>query len=266
MVVDEHHPVDRSRRSSARPPGVASRRFALGMASRTSVPSPGRGRDLGPAAVALHPADDRLPYAQPVVRDRRRGRTPARGRGRTPTPARRRPRRRPTPGRAADAYLAALTIASRAACSSAPSRSSTGQSPTTTTSTAPPCTSSTSAAAALERRAERSGRRAPSGRYSQLPQRAFLGAGQPGHLARVVRVALDQGERLQHRVVHVRGELGALLRPDPLAPLLATARGRCGPATDRRRARSPRPPPVHRRSRRARPGDHPSRRARRRLR
>ena len=50
-------------------------------------------------------------------------------------------------------------------------------------------------------------------------QLALLRAGQPDHLARVVGGPADQGERLQHRVVHVRRDLSPLLGADALAPL-----------------------------------------------
>ena len=43
-----------------------------------------------------------------------------------------------------------------------------------------------------------------------VPQLALLGPGQPGHLGGVARLALDQGEGLQHGVVQVRGDLGPL--------------------------------------------------------
>ena len=51
------------------------------------------------------------------------------------------------------------------------------------------------------------------------PQVALLGAGQPGHGGRVAGVLLDQGQRLQHRVVQVGGDVGALLGADPLGAL-----------------------------------------------
>src|SRR3569833_546126 len=51
------------------------------------------------------------------------------------------------------------------------------------------------------------------------PQVGFLGAGQPLHLARGVRAALDQGERVQDGVVYVRRDLGAIQRAEPQAAL-----------------------------------------------
>ncbi len=70
---------------------------------------------------------------------------------------------------------------------------------------------------ALQRGGERDG----GGRRGVQPaaQLALLGAGQPGDLARVVGGLADEREGLQHRVVHVGGDLGPLLRADPLAPL-----------------------------------------------
>ena len=44
---------------------------------------------------------------------------------------------------------------------------------------------------------------------------ALLPARQRGDAARLVRVALDQRQRLQHRVVHARGDVGALVAADP---------------------------------------------------
>src|SRR4051812_37924444 len=50
-------------------------------------------------------------------------------------------------------------------------------------------------------------------------QLALLAAGERRHRARVVGALLDERERLEHRVVQVRGDLGALLRADPLSAL-----------------------------------------------
>src|ERR1019366_10160212 len=50
-------------------------------------------------------------------------------------------------------------------------------------------------------------------------QLAFLGPGQLDDLLGIVRAALDQGERLQDRVVYPGGHVGPLLRPDPGLPL-----------------------------------------------
>ena len=47
------------------------------------------------------------------------------------------------------------------------------------------------------------------------PQLALLRPGQLDDLLRIVRAALDQGQGLQHRVMHPRGHLGPLLGPDP---------------------------------------------------
>ena len=61
----------------------------------------------------------------------------------------------------------------------------------------------------------------PAGPVEPVPQLALLPAGQPQHLAGLVGLALDQRERLQHRVVQVRGDLRALGLDDALAALLA---------------------------------------------
>ena len=54
-------------------------------------------------------------------------------------------------------------------------------------------------------------------------QLALLAARQ-AHRLGLVAGALDQRQGLQHRVVQVRGHLGALLGADPLAPLVASWR------------------------------------------
>ncbi len=51
------------------------------------------------------------------------------------------------------------------------------------------------------------------------PQLALLAASERRHLARVARALLHERERLQDRVVQVRGHLGALLRADALGAL-----------------------------------------------
>ncbi len=51
------------------------------------------------------------------------------------------------------------------------------------------------------------------------PEVTLLGPGEPGDGGAVVGVLLDQGQRLEHRVVQVRGQVGALLGADPLGPL-----------------------------------------------
>ena len=50
-------------------------------------------------------------------------------------------------------------------------------------------------------------------------QVALLGAGEPRHRGSVAGVLLDQGQRLQHRVVQVRREVGALLGAHALGSL-----------------------------------------------
>ncbi len=56
-------------------------------------------------------------------------------------------------------------------------------------------------------------------------QVALLGPGQTANLAGVVRVALDQRERVQHRVVDVGGDLGPLLGADAHQALLGEVLG-----------------------------------------
>ena len=90
----------------------------------------------------------------------------------------------------------------------------------------PPCASSTSAGGrARGRRGTASASVAWGGRATARSSRSSARASR-ADLARVVGVALDQRQRLQHRVVHVRRQLGPLLRPDPLPPLLGELAGR----------------------------------------
>ena len=130
----------------------------------------------------------------------------------------------------------ALTIASRAASSSG-CRPAAGQSRTRTTSTGTPCSVSTSAASAFERGAERAvARRRPRRRRrrsSHAAQLALLHAREPHDLARIVGAALHERERLQHRVVQVRGDLGALVGADALAPLAHELRATAPTRRDR---------------------------------
>ena len=100
---------------------------------------------------------------------------------------------------------------------------------------------------ARSRRVGSPGSRPPVQPRAQL---ALLAAGERGHLARVVGALLHQRERLQHRVVQVRGDLGALLRADPLGALGGQ------PAHE--------PQPPRREDQRERHHDHDDRRAARR--
>ena len=93
------------------------------------------------------------------------------------------------------------------------------QSPTATTSIGTPCASSTSAAACSSAAARLSPSRPARAVEEPCPQLALLAPGQLRDLARVAGALLHQGQRLQHRVVQVGGELGALLGADPLGPL-----------------------------------------------
>ena len=201
VVVDDHHA-----RTLAHDAGA---RF---ITSSTSVPSPGWLRTLGVAAVTLHARDDRVAHAAPVGRDRRAGRSPRRGRGRTPPPVGHRPPR--TGPRALTGELGGVghRLARRrhdrlqprpaARRRRSPPRSARGAAPRPRRRRAPA-------------RRPRCPARSSSGRREQpAAQLALLAARQARHLARIARALLDQRQRLQHRVVQVRGELGALLLAD----------------------------------------------------
>ncbi len=65
----------------------------------------------------------------------------------------------------------------------------------------------------------------PGGRYDGRfvepgAQVALLGTSQAAYFTRIVRIALDQGEGVQDRVVDMGGDLGPLLGPDAHQPLL----------------------------------------------
>ena len=75
----------------------------------------------------------------------------------------------------------------------------------------------------VDRRAE--ARSVRAARVEPRPELALLTARQRRHAARVAGLALDERERLQHRVVDARGHLGALLRADPNRALGVPLRG-----------------------------------------
>ena len=192
------------------------------MVSDTSVPSPGTLRTVAEPAAAGHPGVDRLGQPFPVAGHRGRVEpspaVPDEQRHLAPAP----PRRRSRPPAAPD-HFAALTVASRAAASSAPRSSSSSQSPTVTASTAIPCCASTScwmsrtpAARVVPWPSSEPGGLAVEQPGAQLP---LLGPGQLDDLLGLVRAALDQGQRLQDRVVHPGRHVGAFLGPDPGLPL-----------------------------------------------
>ena len=95
-----------------------------------------------------------------------------------------------------------------------------GQSRTRTTSTGTPCSVSTSAASSSSAApSEPSVSSALSPAEQPAAQLAFLHARQPHDLARIVGAPLHERQRLEHGVVQVRGDLGALVGTDALAPL-----------------------------------------------
>src|SRR5205823_267579 len=49
-----------------------------------------------------------------------------------------------------------------------------------------------------------------------IAELALLAAGEPDDLGRVIRPALDERQRLEHRIVKMRAHLGALLAADAL--------------------------------------------------
>ncbi len=66
-------------------------------------------------------------------------------------------------------------------------------------------------------------------RVEHRPQGSLLPPGEPDDLPRRLGVALDQRERLQHRIVEVRGEGGALLAADALTSLFGQLRRHADP-------------------------------------
>ena len=164
-----------------------------GRCSRTSVPSPGVGPDLGGAAVPVHPVDDAVADARAGPPGRRPGRSRRRGRGR-----RRRPRDGGDLGVDVDPAGAGVLggvghrLAGRVA-RPARSASSKAQSPTATTSTSTPWASSTSAAIAAQRAGEVLVGVLASPSNSQDRRSRSCGAGQPGDGGGVVRRSSGSG-------------------------------------------------------------------------
>ena len=105
--------------------------------------------------------------------------------------------------------------------------------PALATSTGTPCSSSISAAAFADRADERlvleelALGEEPGAELALLPPRELRDA------LRVVRLALDERERLEDGVVHARGDLGSLLRADAARALgVALLRGAPEPRPD----------------------------------
>ena len=204
----------------------------LGTSSSYLGASAGHRTQLARTAVALHPAHDGFSHADPVAR--------------APHPRRTRP---PVPDEHQDraavdhretwtatapltAYLAALTIASRAACIRAASDSSSGQRrPDVDLEGHRVVSSAPGRRPAQGQPRTNPRRRVPGGRA--IAEDLLLGPRQPGHRLRVLGVALDERERLQDRVMDVRGQLGPLLGTDAFAPLLGVTHVRAGAARDR---------------------------------
>ena len=193
---------------------------ALQHAARPRCPRRARAWIARAAAVALHAPDDRLAHAAAVGRARAPGRSPGRGRGRTP-PARSSLDLGVDATGAAAAELGRVDHRLARGGDAAPRRARRASaSPTATTSTGTPCVVLDLGRGGLERGGQPRrlpGAAAPAG--EPRAQLALLAAGERGHLARVVGAPLHQRERLQHRVVQVRGHLGALLRADALGAL-----------------------------------------------
>ncbi len=207
MVVDDH---------DARRLGAHCGRISI--VSSTSVPAPGRELIVGRAAVAFHPADDRLP--QPATVGGHGGRVEACAavadedlravrahlgvdgdRAGAGCELRRVRERLPRRGNQRTARIVEHMVADgddvdrhRVRVLDLGGRG-------------------------LDRRGEAVGRARRRAVEQPRPQLALLAPGERRHLARVVGALLHQGERLQHRVVEVRRELGPLLRADPLGAL-----------------------------------------------
>ena len=158
----------------------------------------------GRPAVALHPAQDGLPDPEPVLGMPSRSKPGPWSRTNASTPTDR-SRRRPTLGRAvADGVQERLPHARTRACPP----SSRSRSPVTTSSIGVPWTSSTScatSATAAARVASNRSDRHGHERSSRSCARASWATG-----GRVVGLALDERERLEHGVVQVGGDVRAL--------------------------------------------------------
>ena len=180
-----------------------------------------RAGHLGAAAVAVASGRRSTPGRRAGRPGRPPGRSRARGRARRPG-ARAVGRLRVDVDRASRApNLAALIIASRAAATTASPAASSARSPTTTTSTGTPCALLDLGGGRLQRAPPapppRRGRGGPASHArSSRSWRRARAATSCGSLAR----ALDQRQRLEHRVVQVGRHLGALLRADALGALV----------------------------------------------
>ena len=69
----------------------------------------------------------------------------------------------------------------------------------------------------LERPGERVGIE-KRGAVQPVAELALLATGEGAHFGRLGRSFLDQGQRLEHRIVEMGRDLGPLLRADPLGP------------------------------------------------
>ena len=234
-VADDRRRGPRARRARRRGTARGRRRSRRGGRAHGRAPveheldlraAAGRGVDRRAAAVALHPPDDRLAHAAAVgghgVEVEARAavadedlRRPSAASAYTATGA-------PPPN------LAALTHRLARGGDEGLAASSSAASPTATTSIGTPWSRSTSSAAASSGREPALAGAVRVVRRQPRAQLALLAAGERGDLARIARALLDEGERLQDRVVQVGGDLGALLGADALGPL-----GRRASATSR---------------------------------
>ena len=195
------------------------------------------------SAHALHSLADRVRDPAPVGGHGRPGRSRRRGRGRRAARARG-SRRQKTETSTAPECLAAFAIASRAASTRARRRSSSAHRR---------CARARPGRRAAPRsprppprpRGERAGGARLAVGVEPRAQLALLPPRERRDASRVVRLALDQGERLQHRVVDAGGEVGALLDANAGVALgVALAYEPPRPRHERRAAARSRPRPA----------------------
>ena len=213
MVVDEEHP----RRAHAVTPSVASRQRQLDLGALAR-----RAAHLAVAAGAREPADDRARDPAAVGGHRDRVEAAARGRARRSMTRLRldlevhRHARRAGVAHRVDDRLARgqeqrLQPGGRAVADP----HDLDRHAVLASRRRPP------ARRARRRASRRTADRRDSCRRREQPaaQLAFLHAREPHDLARIVGAALHERERLEHGIVQVRGDLGALVGTDPLPPL-----------------------------------------------
>ena len=226
MVVDQEHPrpaVAGVRAPDAGAPApswlasAAGPRLTWASSATTSVPSPGALRTVAePPRLAIRACTD---SARPFLSPGTAAGSKPRPRSRTNSDTESGSTSANSDTTSAPDHFAALTVASLAAASIAVRSSSSSQSPDRHGIDRHAVLSLDVLLDQPDRVGDRRGlavdrpwRAAVEQPGAQL---ALLGPGQLHDLLRIACPPLDQGQRLEHRVVHARGHIGPFLGPDP---------------------------------------------------